>query len=111
MIALGSKGDASRDWWSSLNHGGLLIAPARLTEFFGAALEPFPWRLEERLRRDVTRVRQDDKALGPFLDTVFEHVLGLTGMLKEAAVGKQWSRKLLTGESFHPSRLWVGQHD
>ena len=111
MTALPAPGDAERDWWSSLTHGGLLIAPARIAEFFGTALDPLPWRLEERLRRDVTRVRQDERYIGPFLDTLLEHVLGLAVTVKEAAVEKPWSRKLLTGESYRPSRLWLGKHD
>ncbi|MBN1204829.1 MAG: hypothetical protein JXB05_07890 [Myxococcaceae bacterium] len=97
-----------RDWWSSLNHGGLLIAPARLEEFFGEPLEPLPWKLEERLRRDTTRVKEDEKHIGALLDTVLSDILGLGVMTKESSIDKSWSHKLLTGENYRPNRLWLG---
>lgn len=31
---------AHDDWWASLDHGGMLIAPARLPELLGADLPP-----------------------------------------------------------------------
>jgi len=110
MSAIPQQGDLDRDWWSSLTHGGLLIAPARLGEFFGTAPAPLSLRIEERLRREITRVREDEKYIGPFLDTLLEQVLGLAVTVKEAGVEKQWSRKLLTGESYRPNRLWLGMH-
>ena len=109
MTALEHAADSERHWWSSLNHGGLLITPARIAEYFGDTREPLPWKLEERLRRDVTRAREDEKHLGALLDTVFSDILGLGVMVKEASVDKRWSHKLLTGESYRPNRLWLGE--
>lgn len=97
-------------WWASLTHGGLLITPARLAESFSTDLEPLDRRIEERLRRDITRLSEDEKSIGQLLDTVFEQVLGMKVMSKESAVDKTWSRKLLTGEQFRPNRLWLGAH-
>ncbi len=108
MTALARPAVSKRDWWSSLNHGGLLIAPARLDEFFGEPLDPLPWKLEERLRRDTTRVKEDEKHISALLDTVFSDILGLGVMAKESSIDKRWSHKLLTGESYRPNRLWLG---
>jgi hypothetical protein len=40
-------------WWSILNHGGLLIAPARLGEFFVENLGDLPRYVSDRLRKDL----------------------------------------------------------
>jgi len=58
-------------WWASLKHGGMLIAPARLVEFFAPDCAPLPRHLADRLRRDLSRVRSGDADhLGVLLDTV-----------------------------------------
>lgn len=96
------------DWWSSLNHGGLLIAPPRIPEFFSGALDRLPAYRVERLRRDVTRVQADaDKAMGPFLDTVFEDLLALptSQWMKASAVDKRFSHASVTGEIVKPQRV------
>ena len=93
------------DWWSSLNHGGLLIAPPRIPEFFSGALDRMPMYRVERLRRDVTRVQADtEKGLSAFLDTVFEDLLALppTQWQKAAAVDKRFSHPAVTGEIVRP---------
>lgn len=96
-------------WWASLNHGGLLIAPAKLAEFFPAQAEPLPRYLADRLRRDVTRLQNGDAAhLGPLLDTVLEEVLALdkAWWLKGPAVENRWGQKAATGETIKPRRVW-----
>ena len=40
-------------WWTSLKHGGLLIAPARLEQFFPRDIKPLPRYQVEWLRRDL----------------------------------------------------------
>ena len=30
------------DWWASLRHGGLLLSPAKVAEFFPQTPEPLP---------------------------------------------------------------------
>ena len=59
-IALQPNLSAMQDWWASLKHGGLLIAPSKLSEFFVAeSLSPLPRFIEDRLRRDVTRLQKE----------------------------------------------------
>ena len=67
----------SHVWWTSLKHGGLLIAPSHLVQYFPADVPPLHGYLEERLRRDVMR-SEDGRAesMTKLLDTVLEHVLG-----------------------------------
>ena len=66
---------ATPAWWASLKHGGMLIAPARLVEFFAPDCELLPRHVADRLRRDLSRVRNGDADhLGVLLDTVLEDV-------------------------------------
>lgn len=101
-------------WWASLNHGGLLIAPTRLTEFFPEQLPPLTRYSEDELRRAVTRLAESDgDARTALLDTVLEQVLGLgrnsSGRWeKGSAVGPEWSESSITGETIKPRRVWHG---
>lgn len=115
-----SRLDESGVWWASLKHGGLLIAPSRLVEHFPDAPEPLPRAVEDRLRRDITRLPDDGAPVGqtaPLLDTVLEEVLGLgtdmpgTGKwLKGSDVPQEWSHRAITGEAIRPRRIWLGKH-
>jgi hypothetical protein len=100
--------------WSSLKHGGLLIAPSRL----GAIADTTPpgmsaW-LVERLRRDVTNLldaRTDAdrrQRTGHLLETVFERVLGLIAgcWVAGPAVGQEFHRQSATGDTVRPHRVW-----
>ncbi len=96
-------------WWAELKHGGLLIAPAKLSEFFPPHAEPLPRYLADRLRRDVTRMQNGDAAqLGSLLDTVLEALLALdmAWWLKGPAVENRWAQKAVTGELIKPRRVW-----
>ncbi len=102
-------------WWASLKHGGLLIAPSKLGEFFANEPEPLNQWLVDRLRRDVTRL--DGAAThGALLDTVLEQVLGLgqpmradTGTwIKGSDVSSDYTRRAITGEAVKPRRVWQG---
>lgn len=100
-------------WWSSLRHGGVLIAPSRLAEFFPDDPAPMPRHLADRLRRDVTRADTGSAAVGALLDTVLEEVCGLGptsggSWLKASEVPATWSRKSVSGKAVKPRRLWVG---
>jgi len=109
ILALHSTISASDDWWASLKHGGLLIAPSKLNEFFGGeSLPALPYWIEDRLRRDVTRLQNgDDDHLSAFLDTVLEDVLGLTGnWQKGSQVDRLWSYPAITREMIRPRRVW-----
>lgn len=105
-----TSGD-SHPWWSSLRHGGCLIAPSRLTEFFPSAPErPLPAWTVDRLRRAVLALREEGGkgVTDRLLDTVLVHVLGLES--EYWAVGSHvdaaWSVKAVTGEILKPRRLW-----
>ena len=41
------------EWWTSLKHGGLLIAPGRLAEYFPEQPPPLHSHEVDRLRRAV----------------------------------------------------------
>ncbi|MFO0686899.1 MAG: DNA methyltransferase [Sandaracinus sp.] len=98
------------DWWASLNHGGLLIAPAKIPTHFPDAPPPLPHWRADRLRRDVVRMLDDESYMGGFLDQVFESLLELptTEWLKAADVGAEWSHAAVTGEAVRPRRVWRG---
>ena len=100
-------------WWASLYHGGLLIAPARLVEFFGTPLEALPPGKTTALRRQVQMMAAGSGDLGLFLDTVLEGLLGLErgSWQKANEVDSSWSRKALTGEMLKPRRVWQGPRD
>jgi len=96
-------------WWASLKHGGLLIAPSKLAEFFPEEIDPLPQYVVERLRRDVTRLQSgEDKYLPTLFDTLVEKVLGYpkNRWTKGSAVDTQWSRRAITGEIIKPRYLW-----
>jgi hypothetical protein len=99
-------------WWASLKHGGLLIAPSRLAEFFVADIEPLPSYIEDRLRRDITRVRNGEEDITTLLDTVLQDVLKLSKdwWIKGSAVDSSWSQRAITGETIRPRRVWQDPH-
>ena len=108
------------DWWASLKHGGLLIAPAKLAERFPETLPPLHAQVEAQLRRDLTRLEEgSDADTTRVLDTVLEEVLGLgqrfqpeTGVwLKGSAVPVTWTQQAITGEAVKPRRIWQGSHE
>ena len=98
------------DWWSSLKHGGLLIAPDKVANEFAA--EPAPlsdWRAE-RLRRALTAFDGSNEALGALLDFVLQDLAELPDAewQKAQAVAAQWSMRSFTGALVKPRRLWLG---
>lgn len=98
-------------WWTSLNHGGLLVSPSKLAEFFPAELPPLDPSLADRLRRDLTRLHEGgDGTQTKFLDTVLEDVLGLhaSRWIKGSQIDKSWSRAAVTKEIIRPRRIWLG---
>jgi hypothetical protein len=97
-------------WWSALRHGGCLIAPSRLEEFFPSHAEPLSAWASDRLRRAFARfdVENDKAALNQFLDVALADLLGLPP--QEWTAGNQvdsaWAARALTGEIIKPRRLW-----
>jgi len=96
-------------WWSSLKHGGLLIAPSKLAEHFEPRVPPLPRYQAERLRRAVLGAL-DRNDVAPLLDTALEDILGLgrPQWLKASAVGPEWTRHDLTRNPVKPRRVWQG---
>lgn len=98
-------------WWSSLRHGGCLIAPSRLAEWYpNRPAEPLLGWQSDRLRRAVVRLQEDNdkQALDLLLDTVLVGLLGLGGDYWKAGhhVGEEWFVRALSGEMLKPRRLW-----
>jgi hypothetical protein len=101
-------------WWASLNHGGLLVAPSKLAEYFPAELPPIAPALEGRLRRDLVRLHEGGEGvLTAFLDTVLEEVLDLNAArwIKGSTIDKSWTRTSVTREAIRPRRVWLGPND
>jgi len=102
-------------WWSSLKHGGMLISPARLTNYFPAARPQIPRYLADRLRSAVQSQQNSEsgKLQPTLLGTVLEDILGLKAdqWAKGNAISIGWSHRLITGESFRPRRIWQGPHN
>lgn len=102
------------DWWASLRHGGMLIAPSRLAQYFPQTAGPLPFYVTETLRRALNRAEaggvQGENGL---LDVVLQKVIGLgetAGGEWKAGNGieSRWSVRAVTGETLRPRRLWTG---
>lgn len=105
--------ETRRAWWASLKHGGLLIAPSKLAEFFQDEPKPLPSYLAEQLRRDLTKLETGTaEAERALLDTVLEQVCGLAVRWEKGShVDTRWSYRASTGEVIKPRRVWYGPHD
>ena len=55
------------EWWSSLNHGGLLISPDKITTAFGTELSPLPLWQSDKLRRALTAFDGTNERLSALL--------------------------------------------
>lgn len=98
------------DWWSSLNHGGLLISPDKVASDFAADPAPLPvWRAD-RLRRAVTAFDGSNETLSALLDFVLNDLAELPDgeWQKAQAVDSRWSLRSFTGVLVKPRRLWKG---
>ncbi|MCY7332543.1 MAG: hypothetical protein LH649_07755 [Pseudanabaena sp. CAN_BIN31] len=101
---------SSYDWWASLNHGGLLIASAKLTEFFVAEdlSKCLTYGVVDRLRREIVRFGNDSGQLSALLDVVLEELLELPAgqWLKGNALDSSWARQGIAGDRLKPQRVW-----
>jgi hypothetical protein len=102
-------------WYSSLKHGGLLIAPSRLAQFYPEDPPPLAPHLADRLRRDLNRLETGSRngPVSALLDTVLELICDLRphdgGLwFKGSNVPPEWSRRAITGEIVKPRRIWTG---
>jgi hypothetical protein len=99
--------DNAFSWWASLRHSGLLIAPARLKQFFDRGLPPpAPW-VVERLRGDINQYRNGAGNFSYLSATVINNVLAhdFRWWLKPSQSEGNWSVKLITGETWRPYRV------
>lgn len=98
------------DWWGSLNHGGLLIAPDKITSGFTADLPPLALWQADRLRRALTAFDGSNERLGALLDFMLQDMAGLPeGEWQKAKdVDARWSLRSFTGAVVKPRRLWEG---
>ena len=98
------------DWWASLNHGGLLIAPGKISECFPDHLEVLPdWQVE-RMRRALTAFDGSPESLTALLDFLLQDLSGLPGeeWQKAQQVEGRWALRSFTGEQIKPRRIWQG---
>ncbi|NML48022.1 hypothetical protein HHL11_30015 [Ramlibacter sp. G-1-2-2] len=98
------------EWWSSLNHGGLLISPEKTTTHFGATLAPLAlWQIE-KLRRALTAFDGTNERLSALLDFMLEDLSGLPEpeWQKAQGVEARWTLRSFTGAQVKPRRLWQG---
>src|SRR5258706_13090241 len=95
------------EWWSSLNHGGLLIAPNKVKEAFGDGLEELPLWRAERLRRELTRFDGSSETLSQLLDFVLEDLSGLSEpeWQKGQQLESRWAISSFTKEQIRPRRI------
>ncbi len=98
------------DSWASLNHGGLLIAPAQLTEFFPVGPAPMPLWQADKLRRVLTAFDGSNERLTKLLDHVLQDLSGLPAAEWHKAQGVEanWAMRSFTGAIVKPRRLWQG---
>lgn len=98
------------DWWAGLNHGGLLIAPNKVQEYFRQELDPIPYGKAERLRREITRFDGTSESLSPLLDFLLEDLCHLPAAEWQKAqhIDSKWSLSSFTKEQIKPRRIWVG---
>ncbi len=110
----GPRSELARGFWESLRHFGLLLGPAQVAELGARGLPPLSPYLVERLRRELNRFTAGDLEPGEFVGWVLEGICRLGGPDGEGtwqraqAVSTEWSRTLVTGESFRPRHLWTG---
>ncbi|MFC3864917.1 Eco57I restriction-modification methylase domain-containing protein [Alcaligenes aquatilis] len=96
--------------WAQLRHGGLLISPAKLDEFFpdpAAAMSDYQ---AEKLRRALTAFDGSSETLGNLLDYILQDLSGLPAeeWQKAQAVDSRWAVRSFTGAQIKPRRLWLG---
>ncbi len=103
---------STTDWWADLKHEGLLIAPAKLVEFFvPESLAPLSPYWESALRREVTELQSNNSNnIAKLLDVVLEKILELPEheWQKGNQLDRSWSCQGITGETIKPRRVWQG---
>ena len=98
--------------WAQLKHGGLLLSPAKLDEFFPVAPPAMGGNETDRLRRALTAFDGSNESLSRLLDYVLQDLTGLPAeeWQKAQALDARWAVRSFTGAQIKPRRLWQGPH-
>lgn len=98
--------------WAQLKHGGLLLSPAKLEEFFPVAPPALGGYETDRLRRALTAFDGSNESLSRLLDYVLQDLTGLPAeeWQKAQALDARWAVRSFTGAQIKPRRLWQGPH-
>lgn len=96
--------------WAQLKHGGLLLSPAKLDEFFPVAPPALGGYETDRLRRALTAFDGSNESLSRLLDYVLQDLTGLPAeeWQKAQALDARWAVRSFTGAQIKPRRLWQG---
>ncbi|MBM3596525.1 MAG: hypothetical protein FJX31_12375, partial [Alphaproteobacteria bacterium] len=99
--------------WDRLRHGGLLLDPTRLQEVASCLAPPALARYhEDELRRQAAAMLAGDADAPAFVAFVLERVCGFApgegAWLRGPALGSEWNRRTLIGETSKPRQLWRG---
>lgn len=96
--------------WAQLKHGGLLISPAKLDEYFPAPAPVMGEFAVEKLRRALTAFDGSNESLSSLLDYILQDLSGLPAdeWQKAQGVDSRWAVRSFTGAQIKPRRLWLG---
>ncbi|MBD9481385.1 hypothetical protein IB229_00235 [Pseudomonas sp. PDM14] len=96
--------------WAQLKHGGLLISPSKLDEFFPRAAAEMSDYQAEKLRRALTAFDGSNESLSRLLDYILQDLSGLPAdeWQKAQGVDSRWAVRSFTGAQIKPRRLWLG---
>ncbi len=99
-----------QDWWASLKHGGVLIAPTKIATQFPEQPEPLTAADGDRLRRAITRFEADPGELPRLMEYLLHSLAGFPAdeWLTQADLGSEYTEQVLGGERLKPRRLWIG---
>lgn len=96
--------------WAQLKHGGLLLSPSKLDEFFPVAAPVMREFAAEKLRRALTAFDGSNESLSSLLDYILQDLSGLPAdeWQKAQGVDSRWAVRSFTGAQIKPRRLWLG---
>lgn len=96
--------------WAQLKHGGLLLSPSKLDEFFPSPARAMSGFEAEKLRRALTAFDGSNESLGRLLDYILQDLTGLPAeeWQKAQGVDSRWAVRSFTGAQIKPRRLWLG---
>ena len=97
-------------WWSSLNHGGLLISPDKISTAFSAELPALSTWHADKLRRALTAFDGTNERLSALLDFMLQDLSALpeAEWQKAQGVDARWALRSFTGAVVKPRRVWQG---